>query len=411
MTTLLLSRVVTASIALATSACTGGPGPGGAGGGGGSGPPAQLPLALPKTVALGDELVVAARATSVSGSWADAANVGAILRVRAGANVPRDVILVGGFAAEVKTSLGAWDGGELTWQPIVGSAEVELTVSVDPSAAGTPILGLATEPGNDTPLVAFRSGDEIEYVMTNEDGGTGFFPTLLLAQWGRPHDIEGLWNVADETYQGPDHQTLAFVGVREGTHPRLVISTSNGLVSPEALDAPATYHVAPMPVAFTTTAGVPREAVLDAYPWLVAAGWLEVEREGKVSAAGGPMDGLLGPLSAWVFLDHALDGDAKVAFEAEIDGAWYSSLGTYAGATDALDARCSGTGRTSIELPPDRTLADVSAIRVVGSDGEGALLGLRLLAYDPKTFAAIEGGALTAPLPIDPSTSTVAITR
>lgn len=353
-------------------------------------------------------------ATHVSGSWGDASNVGAVLRVRAGANVPRDVMLVGGFPADVGASLGAWDGGAVTWTTLSGAATAELALRVDPAAAGVPILGLANDPGNDTPLLCFRSGDELEYVMTNEDGGTGFFPTLLLAQWGRPHDIEGLWNLADETYQGPNHETLSFDGAREGTHPRLTIATTNGLVAPEAVDAPATYHVAPIPVA-APAAGAPREAVLDGYPWLVAAGWLEVEREGKVSESGDPTDDKLARLRSWVFLDHAISGDAKVAFEAEVDGApgvpgtWWSSLGTYAGASDALDARAAGVGRAAIELPSDKTIADVTAIRVVGSAGSGALTALRLLAYDGVAFTVVEGGSIRAPVPVDPTTVSVVI--
>ncbi|MFO0613831.1 MAG: hypothetical protein U0414_14660 [Polyangiaceae bacterium] len=378
---------------------------------GGRGGAAPTALEVPSGAAIGDELVVSVHATKVDGSWGDAANVGAVLRVTAGANVPRDVLLVGGFAADVRASLGPWDGGAVTWSPLRGHAEAALSVEVDPSAAGVPILGLANDPGNDTPLLVFESGDEFEYVMTNEDGGTGFFPTLLLAQWGRPHDIEGLFDRAHRTYQGPDHATLAFDGVSEGTHPRLEITTTNGLVSPEPLDAPAALHVAPMPVAFTPSGAAPREAVLDGFPWLVAAGWLEVEREGKVSAEGGVTDDKLAPLSSWVFLDHGLDGDAKVAFEAEVEGAWYSSLGLYASAMDALDARCSGTGRTAIELPPHRTLADVTAIRVKGSAGAGTLRHLRLLAYDPTTYAVIEGGALPSALPVDPTTSATVIER
>lgn len=376
-------------------------GGGGEGGAGGAAPQLEL-LALPAGVEAGDELVVTVRASSVAGQWDDAASPGAVLTLQAGDNLARDVILVGGFAQETRASLGAWDGGEVRWS-LSGEATFEtLELSVDASAAGLPILALYSDDfANDTPLLVFRSGDELQYVMTNEDGGTGLLPTLLLAQWGRPHDIEGLFDLVDLTYQGADHATLPFAGALEGTHPRLRMATTNGLVAEEPADSTARYHVSPVPVAFSAGPGVPREAVLDDLPWLVAAGWLEVEREGKVVPAGGVDDGMLGAPSAYVFVDYGLEGGVRVAFEVSVGGTWYSSLGIYQGSTGALDARCSGTGRTAIELPEGETLASVEAVRVVPLEGAGTLAAARVLAYDGETFALELGGELAAPLALD----------
>jgi len=363
---------------------------------------------VPAGTEIGDELVVMVRASQVGGAWDDAAQPGAVVSFVAGANVPRDVILVGGFAAEQRASLGPWDGGAVTWK-LAGEATLDaVELSVDPLAAGLPVIALASsEYASDTPLVAFRQGDELEYVMTNEDGGTGLLPTLLVARWGRPHDIEGLFDVVKQTYQGPNHETVAFDGVYEGSHPRLRIATDNGLVDPEPADAEATYRVSPMPVPFDDGPTVPRERVLDDYPWLVAAGWLEVAREGKVDPHGGVDDSTLGALSAYVFVDYSLTGGATASFEVEVDGEWYSSLGIYTAPSTLLDAHASGTGRTAIELPEGRTLTDVAAVRLIPAEGAGSLVTARLLAYDPESYQPVFGGETTAAVDVDPAIGAV----
>jgi hypothetical protein len=401
-----MMRALAVSVCVLCVAC-GDSGASGAGGGGGAAPTA---LALPSGVKVGDELVVTVRASSVGGSWSDASSPGAVVTITAGANVPRDVLLVGGFAAETRASLGAWDGGDVTYT-LAGEATLEgLDLSVDPAAAGLPVIALPGEDyANDVPLVVFRQGDELEYVTTNEDGGTGLLPTLLLARWGRPHDIEGLFDVVSQTYQGPNHETLAFDGPYEGSHPRLRIATANGLVDPEPEGATATYRVSPVPVPFTSGGDVPRERVLDDLPWLVAAGWLEVTREGKVDPAGGVDDATLGALGAYVFVDYALTGGATASFEVQVDGAWYSSLGIYTDPSTLLDAHASGTGRTAIELPQGKTIADVTAVRVVPAAGTGTLEAARLLAYDPTTYEVIVRGDTTAAVQVDPVVGAVSL--
>ncbi|MFO0547951.1 MAG: hypothetical protein U0271_06165 [Polyangiaceae bacterium] len=407
----LLSCATTLSLAALLAACgddaQGGGGVGGAGGAGGA-PPVVVTLEVPAGAAQGDELVVTVRASSVAGSWADAEEPGAVLTVHAGANLARDVILVGGFASETRASLGAWDGGPVTYT-LAGSASLdEVRLDVDPSAAGLPVIALmSNEFANDTPLLVYQSGDELVYVMTNEDGGTGLLPTLLLAQWGRPHDIEGLYDRVTHEYQAPEHASAVFDGVFEGSHPRLRMATSNGLVAPEPADGAALYHVSPVPVGFTTSDGVPREAVLDLYPWLVAAGWLEVAREGKVAEEGGVDDPMLGALGAYVFVDYRLSDGVKASFEVDVGGVTYSSLGIYAGDTGLTDSRSAGTGRTAIELAPHTTLADVTAVRVVPEEGAGSLESARVLAYDPVAYTPVVRGAISTPVPIDAAASAV----
>ncbi|NUP05219.1 MAG: hypothetical protein HOW73_04065 [Polyangiaceae bacterium] len=381
----------------------------GGSGGAGGGSDGSSTLVVPEGTEVGDELVVTVRASSVAGAWDDASAPGAVLTITAGSNVPRDVVLVGGFAQETKASLGAWDGGDVTWT-LTGDATFEgMDVSVDASAAGLPIVALMNDAyANDTPLLVYRNGDELEYVMTNEDGGTGLLPTLLLARWGRPHDIEALYDLADSTYQGPDHATLPFDGTLEGTHPKMRIATTNGLLSPEPSDSTARYHVSPVPVAFTAGDHIQRERVLDDLPWLVAAGWLEMAREGKIVASGGVEDSTLGELSAYVFVDFAFEGGVLAAFEVMVDGAWYSSLGIYADSSGGvLDARCSGTQRTAIELPEGKTIGDVTAVRVVPDEGAGTLVAARVLAYDPTTYELVVLGEIDAEVALDSASGSV----
>ncbi len=402
----MMRRALALSVGLFAAAC----GDAGASTGGGGGGATPTLVALPAGVKMGDELVVTVRASSVGGSWDDATHPGAVLTITAGANVPRDVILVGGFAAETRASLGPWDGGEVTWTLAGEAAFSGIELAVDPSAAGLPVIALPDASfSNDVPLVAFRQGDELEYVMTNEDGGTGLLPTLLVARWGRPHDIEGLFDVVSQTYQGPNHETLAFDGTYEGTHPRLRIATSNGLVDPEPPGTTPTYRVSPMPLAFTSGGDVPRERVLDDLPWVVAAGWLEVAREGKVDPAGGVDDSTLGALAAYVFVDYALTGGATASFEVEVDGVFHSSLGIYTTPSTKLDAHAAGTGRTAIELPEGKTITDVTSVRVVPAAGTGTLATARLLAYDPASYAVIIRGDTSAPVPLDPASGAVVL--
>jgi hypothetical protein len=362
--------------------------------------PATGQPALPAEAQVGDELVARIDATAVSGSWANADAFGAIVTLTAGSNQPRHAILPGGFSQSTSVSLGAWDGGELAWS-MEGEADVAIAIEVDPSAAGLPVLTLlGSSAADDTPLLAYRDGDSLQYILTNENGGTGILPTLLLAQWGRPHDIEGLFDVASLTYQGDGHETLPFDGPFEGSHPLLRMATSNGLVAPAELDSAVPYRVSPVPVAFAPGPGEPREVMLDSFPWLTAAGWLELEREGKATASGTPLDDRAALVENYVQLDYRVEGSARVSFEAEAGGEWWSSLGLYADATGVADARSSGTGRTVIELPAGTTSADVTGLRLVVHEGSGSLERLRTFAIDPATFEVVPRGTLATSIPL-----------
>ncbi len=366
-------------------------------------------LVLPEDAGVGDEIVLDVAPPVLEGDWADADAPGALIEVRLGAST-RHVVLPGGVGTVRQTvSLGTWDGGDLSGEILAGSMtklDLAVTVRVDPTAAGVPVLGTYDDAWwNDTPLITYVEDDEHTWVFTDEDGGTGLVPTLLMATYGRPVDIEGLYDAAGGQIQTTDHAWVPFDGPWEGSHPLFEVVTYNGLIGPLD-DAP--YLLSPMPVDFTTQGGtLQRERVLDEEPWVLAAAWAEAEREGLVAEDGGQDDYLLGAPDDYVFVDYDVAGGARVAFEAETDGVWWSSVNGLSESDGATDARLSGLGRTCIELPPGATVADVTALRIRSYDAPGAV-SARWFHYADRSFAPHELGAAsdvafeaegTAPLP------------
>ncbi|MFN7144959.1 MAG: hypothetical protein ACK4YP_14375, partial [Myxococcota bacterium] len=336
-------------------------------------------LAPPEAAAVGDELVLDLVATP-AGDWADEDAPGALVEVTAGGNV-RHLVLPGGAGAVTQSvSLGAWDGGALAVAVIDGDVASwdRAAVRVDPTAAGTPVLGTYDAAwSNDTALVVYEEGGLWTWVFTDEDGGTGLLPTLLLARWGRPVDIEGLWDEGTATIQTHDHAWVPFDGPYEGAHPLLQVVTYNGLVGPLD-DAP--YLLSPVPVAFAPD-GLQRERVLDAEAWVLAAAWAEAGREDLVVPDGGPEDNLLGAPDDYLFVDYVVAGGARVAFEVEVDGTWWSSINSLSDGDGLTDARVSGIGRTCVELPPGAGPDDVTALRI-RSYTDGGTVDARWFRYD-----------------------------
>lgn len=349
---------------------------------------------IPSAAKKGDELVASVALTGVEGSWKDTANPGFVLELKLGENVARHVIVPGGDAMTTRVSLGAWDGGELRVAPRAGHAAFAVDVAVDPTAAGLPVMGLYNEEfWNDTPLGVYHEGDLYTYVFTNEDAGTGLFPTLLMAQYGRPVDIEGLLETGDKpTIQASGHNWIDFTGPYEGSHPLLQIATLNGLVGPEA---GSTYRVSTMPMDFTTQGGaVPREQALDKEPWILKASFDEVTRQLQLKPDGGPEDAWIGAPDDYIFIDYDFESAGAVAsFEAEVAGTFYSSLGMWTSLGALSDAHISGVGRTCIELPKGASPKDVTALKIVAAgSGSGTLKSARWFQYD-QGLKPVEMGA------------------
>ncbi len=302
-------------------------------------------LALPADAVIGDELVLRVARFEPVGDWVDEDAPGLRLRVTVG-DTRRDMVLPGGVGPVTQeVSLGAWDGGPLRWSADGDAAgwEAAASIRIDPAAAGVPVLGT--------------------------------------------------YDADSASIQTTDHAWVGFDGPYEGTHPLFEVITANGMIGP-LNDAP--YLLSPMPLAFSTEGGaVQRERVLDEEPWVLAASWAEADREGRVAPDGGQGDYLLGAPDDYVFVDHDVSGGARVTFEAEVDGTWWSSTNGLSTRDGLTDARSGGLGRTCIELPPGADHTQVTALRVVSHTDAGAV-SARWFRYDPTTFAPIELGAATA---------------
>lgn len=333
-------------------------------------------------LAVGDEVVATVTPADVGGDWSDEDDPGAVVELRLGRNLPRHVVLPGGVGVPQDVALGAWDGGAFAWDMVAGDADVDVSLRADPAAATVPVLGLRDDRWfDDAPLLVYVEDGAWTWVFTNEDGGYGLLPPLLLARFGRPVDIEALYDEAGPTLQTTDHAWVPFDGPWEGDHPLLQVITDNGMLGPYD---DAGWHVAPMPVAFSPDAdGVPREVVLDSNGWLLATSFAEEVREGWAVEDGGPEDGRLGGPRDYVYVDYVVTGDARFAFEARVGDAWVSSTNGLSTSEGLTDARLSGgTGRTAVELPAGADVADVAGIGVYSYEGGGEVVSARWFGLD-----------------------------
>lgn len=398
-----LALAITAS-ASAAAACSSPDGP--------ANPSVDPSIPLPGDARPGDEIVATIKPSRVAGHFQTNDNPGALIELTLGKNLARHVLLPGDATPDaLSVSLGAWDGGLLQARTVQGDADIAIETTVDPSAAGLPVMGLFDDRfSNDVPLGLYVEGTLFTYVLTNEDAGTGLFPTLLMARYGRPTDIEGLYRAGPQPeIQAEGHAWIPFEGPFEGTHPLLKITTLNGLVGPAGEEV---YRLSPTPIDFSSQNGaIPRERVLDQAPWILAASFAEVERQLQTAKDGGPADAHIGAPDDYIFIDYQFESDtgAVLSFEALVDDAWWSSLNIWTSASDLTDAHQSGVGRTCIELPPGRAPGDIKALRAVAAGtGSGTLASARWFRYD-ESFVPVEVGALPAAVNLGEATATAVL--
>lgn len=200
-------------------------------------------------------------------------------------------------------------------------------------------------------------------VFTNEDGGTP--ADRLMATWGRTTDIEYVYSalvdpagrVLEDDIQGPGHEILPFRGSREGRHPLLWVATDNNMVEDRGT---TTVRYAPAPVAFPLR-NVSREAVMDAHPWLYAVAARELAREGKIAPGAPPGTGVIPDPRRFVYVEACGDvGGSALGFLVRVGNEWVASDR----GVPAYRIVRSGCFRAAIPLPADRTLDDVTALRV-----------------------------------------------
>ena len=247
----------------------------------------------------------------------------------------------------------------------------------------------AADKGSDVSLLLFGEPDShngrttIEYhvVFSNEDGGTGRNPAILVSRYGRATDIEWVYSVIidestgailSEKYQGSGHESRNFTGRRIGTHPVLRVATDNGNFEQ---DGETPVRVGLMPVRFAWAKDRPRDAVMDLFPWTFRISSQEMFAEGKAQTKGAARSAMLGDMRDYLFLDYDAEnftGKKTLSFEVRIGSGkhWYSTnpgkdvpfLGN-----DGL-LMFSGWARTNIKLPHGVRPEDVAEIRILGTE-------------------------------------------
>src|SRR5262249_38895436 len=153
---------------------------------------------------------------------------------------------------------------------------------------------------SDTPLLLYSESSgaaggirhRFTCIFSNEDGGTGVLPPLLMARYGRTTDIEwvsavtvrGKGDASEEVFQSEGHGTRAFHGVHAGRHPVLLRSTDNNNFSDDvpARD-PCQLRISLAPLGFDGAG--PRERMMDSNPWTWWIANAEMRRE-RLGALG-----------------------------------------------------------------------------------------------------------------------------
>ena len=224
-------------------------------------------------------------------------------------------------------------------------------------------------------LLAWRNhGAELSYevIFTNEDGGTGRFPGLLMGMYGRMVDTErALWQQGGGWYfQGSNHSTRP-AEVKAGERPTLSVCTDNGMFCP--LSPSMLLRLSLPPVAAPEG---PLERLLDIHPWITRLMTEEALREKDSSGKPKtllPHDtakAVLGHPLGYLYLDLGCEGPpgGKVGAVARLaDGKVYKSLnvsGLWVNASQ-LASGCGGVMRKVIKLPMGVNREDIAALGVV----------------------------------------------
>jgi hypothetical protein len=262
------------------------------------------------TLATTGEAILRLTGTATGAQWGKKGAEALAVRVTLNNRLTRELLWVTG-AVELTfgVALGKLDAGEQNIKVEVVPAlsrneagaklsfsKAELVAHEDPALAryAPLLLGKDESNYNDLPVLLYGSKTATGYrytvVYTNEDGGTGLNPRLLMAQWARLSDIEWAYEVDLDSsgkvtaarYQGRNHVTTVHTGPKQDEHPLLRVDGVNGLFSDDG--AVGSYTFAPEVLAFDDKLQQ-RERVLDANPWIYTLVDGEGIREGKVDAS------------------------------------------------------------------------------------------------------------------------------
>lgn len=196
-------------------------------------------------------------------------------------------------------------------------------------------------------------------IFSNEDGGTS--TRTLMARWGRSTDIEYVYKrftkAGTATIQAKDHVETAFTGEHDHNHPLLMPVTDNNMIAAASKDSTLQFRLAPVLVDLSKAS---REQVMDQFPVTYEVMVKELEREGKLRPFGIAAAEKISTPRNYVFVDYqaSLSNAALTVLARTKDGKLYTSD---LGRGDIAIAR-DGYVRTTIELPPGSTPADIDEI-------------------------------------------------
>jgi len=289
-------------------------------------------------------------------------------------------------------------------------APILLGLDPDLNPAVTPF---GPHPGNavsDTPVVMYAKPiphagyTTYRYVLiwSNEDGGTGANPDLLIAKFGRTTDIEGIVEVDVDDTTGaliqtrfrPDESGVlpVFDGNFRGTHPIVRTWTANGLIKD---DGESSFAFGLVPFGFDD-AGVPRELGMDLDPISYEIMGKEMVREDKTETPASATSKRLSDVRNYLYVDYDID--------VNVGGQVLRGFATVGGITYyadhampfnlALNPRVSdGVGRLAIELPAGTLIGDIQQHGIQGNGTmSGTLDSLRAFMLDTNY---LPGAALT----------------
>jgi hypothetical protein len=247
------------------------------------------------------------------------------------------------------------------------------------------------EPGSDMTV-------RYTVVFTNEDGGTQ--TAALMARWGRATDIEWVYEfrvrgqkIAEEKYQGVEHETKLFNGPRTGgDHPLLAVASDNNNFSDLACSA---VRFAPLPVRANLDRAT-RESMMDTDPKTYRVMSEELLRENRISDTRLDINTIADPRE-YLYIEATSEQEgATLAFDVNVKGrskAFSSDMGE-----PRLRIDRSGYFRTAVRLPKGALPATVESITARCDAGLKPVVGRRCqhlnvvrvlmldLNYSPRTL-------------------------
>jgi len=387
---------------------------------------AQTVLTQKFSVAETGEVQLTMKAAALGCDWERAEAEAAVVSLTVDGQRNQELVLYrGDELAEYDVFLGKLSAGEHTLQVLyrpdlsaqeskgvrIGMAKTTLRNATERERlvwGFAPLLyGRPENNRSDVPLLCYaevgETTDEWKIVYTliwsNEDGGTN--TPSLLARWGRTTDIEWLYavtiakttgKVVKETYQGAFHRTMDFAGERRDNHPILRTVTNNNMVS-DTGESPLLFAVAPLRLLNSTQE--PREAIMDSAPWTYTIAAKEMIREKKWESPASADTREPSDIRNYLHITYQAEvAKARLAIGVHLTNgkAYFSDHGAPENAIDR-----SGWIRTTVELPPGTTAADIADIapvrRDTNTEGKAVVTSLRAFFLDAQYHP-------TSPLPI-----------